>query len=87
MTPLIGLFFKLFFDLFFSRKHLISQIAVLEKENEILKRKLGAMQSLIGRLWRAKAAQAVLLDKIYLTPEKVWRGQKVLAFLGIFQKN
>jgi hypothetical protein len=40
MLRLLGLFFKLLFKLFLSRKHLVFKITILEKENEILKRRL-----------------------------------------------
>jgi hypothetical protein len=48
---------------------------------------LGAVQSLIGRLWRAKAARVLLLDKINLTPERFGGGQKFWAISGISEKN
>jgi putative transposase len=35
------LFYQFDFQVFFSRKHLVMKIAVIEKENEILKRRLG----------------------------------------------
>ena len=40
MPQFFGLFFKLLFRLFLSRKRLAFKIAILEKENEILKRRL-----------------------------------------------
>jgi hypothetical protein len=39
MRKLTCLFFRMFFKLFLSRKHLVFKITVLEKENEILKRR------------------------------------------------
>jgi len=52
MAQLAGLFFRLIFKLFLSRKHLVFKIVVIEKENEILKRRLAGKRIITNNLDR-----------------------------------
>ena len=83
MRQLVSLFFKLFFKLFLSRKHLVLKITVLEKENEILKRRLEGKRIVTNLTDRRFF---VLLNKImsirnYITivkPATVLRWQRMI---------
>ena len=52
MVQLVGLFFRLLFRLFLSRKCLAFKIAILKKENEILKRRLEGKRVITNHLDR-----------------------------------
>jgi putative transposase len=83
MLRLLGLFFKLLFKLFLSRKHLVFKITILEKENEILKRRLEGKRIVTNYLDRL---YFVFLNKImavkdYITivqPATVLRWQRMI---------
>jgi putative transposase len=83
MVQLTSFFFRLLFKLFLSRKHLVFKIAVLEKENEILKRKLAGKRIVTNRFDRMffTFLNKIMTVKDYITivqPATVLRWQKML---------
>ncbi|MBN2036017.1 MAG: transposase [Chitinispirillaceae bacterium] len=83
MPQLAGLFFRLFFRLFLSRKRLVFKIAILEKENEILKRRLEGKRIVTNHLDRLFFVflNKIMAVKDYITivqPATVLRWQKMV---------
>ena len=82
MLGLITFFFRLFFNLFLSRKRLAFKIAILEKENEILKRRLAGKRIITNHFDRLFFAVmnkiGSLKDLISIVqPETVLRWQRI----------
>ena len=83
MVQLAGLFFRILFRLFLSRKHLAFQITVLEKENEILKRRLEGKRVVTNHLDRRFFVflNKIMAVKDYITivqPATVLRWQRMI---------
>ena len=83
MIQLAGLFFKLFFKLFLSRKHLAYKITMLEKENEILERRLAGKRIVTNHFDRLFFVflNKIMAVKDYITivqPATVLRWQKMI---------
>jgi len=100
MAQLAGLFFRLIFKLFLSRKHLVFKIVVIEKENEILKRRFAGKRIITNNFDRIffLMLNKIMAIKDHITivkPATVLRWQRMFIkrfwtfkrFSGVVEEN